>query len=89
MRAEISLKPFQKNNKSETLPAWVAVKMMDIWFQWEQEWASLSAEERLKKADLFKTTVHQLLQMAGVIYGRTEIQARYGGQLCLKTTCWI
>ena len=53
MRAEISLKPFQKNNKSETLPAWVAVKMMDIWFQLEREWAELSAEERLKKRQAY------------------------------------
>lgn len=42
-----------KNNKSETLPAWIAVKMMDIWFQLEREWAALSAEERLEKRQAY------------------------------------
>lgn len=38
-----------KNNKNEETPAWIAVKMIDIWFQLEREWADLSAEARLKK----------------------------------------
>ena len=38
-----------KNNKSETLSSWVAVKMMDVWFQLERDWTALSAEERLGK----------------------------------------
>ena len=42
-----------KNNKNETLPAWVAVKMMDIWFQLEREWSTLSAEERLEKRQAY------------------------------------
>lgn len=37
-----------KNNKNAALPAYVAVKMIDLWFQLEREWAALSAEDRLK-----------------------------------------
>ena len=38
-----------KNNKNEEIPAWIAVKMIDVWFQLEREWVDLSAEDRLKK----------------------------------------
>jgi transposase len=38
-----------KNNQNEEIPAWIAVKMMDIWFKLEQEWAPLSVDVRLKK----------------------------------------
>ena len=38
-----------KNNKNEETPAWIAVKMIDIWFQLEREWVDLSVEDRQKK----------------------------------------
>ncbi|WP_251854586.1 IS66 family transposase [Enterococcus italicus] len=74
-----------KNSKNETLPAVSAVKMIDLWFKLEKEWASLSPENRQKaREDYLKPLMTNFYEWLGTFTAVPKSKLDKAVQYALK-----